>query len=156
MDLKQFEGATPGPWEQDDPNSTLIAARYPDGPHKGCYNYICECDAESYISEMSGEEIEANARLIAAAPELLARVTALEAENAALKAERDLWRQEHSELLDGIHDPLKERDQLRTENAVLRDMLQRIRDNAEQCPECLRLGAECNPSCELDVLLEGK
>ena len=59
---------TPGPWEVDESNPNLVA-RLVDG----VYEYVCEVAPSSFSTrECSDEQEEADARLIAAAPELLA------------------------------------------------------------------------------------
>jgi len=78
---------TPGPWDVQDPLG--------DGPNKWIYAdglYIAEVDGER-------EEAEANARLIAAAPELLDRLQEYYDHQCALKEEsRDLAPEDLQEL----------------------------------------------------------
>jgi hypothetical protein len=58
---------TPGPWVVDESNPNLVA-RLVDG----VYEYVCEVAPSSFSTrECSDEQEEADARLIAAAPELL-------------------------------------------------------------------------------------
>jgi hypothetical protein len=65
---------TPGPWEVDESNPNLVA-RLVDG----VYEYVCEVAPSSFSTrECSDEQEEADARLIAAAPELLEALQNLE------------------------------------------------------------------------------
>lgn len=52
---------TPGPWEIDEANPEMVTA--------GEY-YICDCDGDFY-QDLEQSEYEANACLIAAAPDML-------------------------------------------------------------------------------------
>lgn len=63
---------TSGPWQvHSDHNRTLVIGNI-DGPDDGQYHFakIAECDTESEMV-LSDAECQANARLIAAAPDLL-------------------------------------------------------------------------------------
>ncbi len=58
---------TPGPWVVDEANTNLVA-RLVDG----VYEYVCAVEPSSFSTrEYNNEQEEADARLIAAAPELL-------------------------------------------------------------------------------------
>ncbi len=62
----EFEG-TKGVWQVDESNPTCIAVLI-----DGVFKYICEVEPSSFSkSDSTTEENEANARLIAAAPEML-------------------------------------------------------------------------------------
>ena len=69
IDLEQFEGYTPGPWGVTGRNGYLNQVGI--GPSIGC-------------AYGAGDEVRANARLIAAAPDLLAEVKRLREEKAEL------------------------------------------------------------------------
>ncbi len=59
---------TPGPWVVDEANTNLVARLV-----NGVYEYVCEVEPSSFSTrEYSQDQEEADARLIAAAPELLA------------------------------------------------------------------------------------
>jgi hypothetical protein len=83
IDYDKFEGHTPGPWDFTR-NST---SKRPCG----IYGYEDEeqeielCHHAVMVPEWPFEEQVANTRLIAAAPELLARCRELEAENNRLR-----------------------------------------------------------------------
>ena len=66
---------TPGPWVVDEANTNLVA-RLVDG----VYEYVCAVEPSSFSTrEYNNEQEEADARLIAAAPELLEALQACEA-----------------------------------------------------------------------------
>ena len=71
IDLEQFEGYTPGPWGVTGRNGYLNQVGI--GPSIGC-------------AYGAGDEVRANARLMAAAPDLLAEVKRLREVNAELVA----------------------------------------------------------------------
>jgi hypothetical protein len=58
---------TPGPWQIDPANPEMVI--HVDSNQD--YEYICDCDPSWLESEFSWEQICLNARLIAAAPDLL-------------------------------------------------------------------------------------
>ena len=63
---------TPGPWVIKHPDySPWEVIANVDGPDDGIFHYdsICDCDQDSK-SRLDSEETKANARLIAAAPEM--------------------------------------------------------------------------------------
>ncbi len=102
---------TPGPWSQHGPGSVRVC----DGAHDS--DAGCRTIAEAEIIGVPRPEALANARLIAAAPNI-------EAENAALTTERDLLREnarrsadEYAELARSAN--RRERD-LEAEIAALR------------------------------------
>lgn len=76
MDYTQFEGHTPGPWGICPPDD--------DG---GGYEYDGQfiANEDSYLLRMIDDRNIVDARLIAAAPDLLARCKALEAEKTRLE-----------------------------------------------------------------------
>lgn len=82
LDLAQFEGHTPGPWEAH--GATIYSADvWVDGDNHGGARI-----GSAYQDEMPTEardEDFANAELIAAAPALLAECRRLQAENAKLR-----------------------------------------------------------------------
>ena len=82
---------TPGPWVVDDANPELVAQLV-----EGIYEYVASTAIGNFCStERSGKEEEANARLIAAAPDLLeACKKALE----AICAGAELWMLEDVKL----------------------------------------------------------
>lgn len=92
--------ATPGRWWFD--GYCYIFAKQPDG---NCYPMIADFDSdEAYLTRMRGVgaglvengQQEANAKLIAAAPELLRRMVERDKRNRqALKLMVDLWDAEH-------------------------------------------------------------
>jgi hypothetical protein len=58
---------TPGPWVIDDSNPNLVARLV-----NGVYEYVCAVEPSSFSNrECNQEQEEADARLIAAAPDLL-------------------------------------------------------------------------------------
>jgi hypothetical protein len=58
---------TPGPWVVDEANTNLVARLV-----NGVYEYVCEVEPSSFSTrECSQDQEEADARLIAAAPDLL-------------------------------------------------------------------------------------
>jgi hypothetical protein len=58
---------TPGPWVIDDSNPNLVARLV-----NGVYEYVCAVEPSSFSNrECNQEQEEADARLIAAAPEML-------------------------------------------------------------------------------------
>ena len=56
----------PGPWEIDSANRGMVAKLI-----DGVYDYICDCELGGELHTHSYEQEEANAKLIAAAPDLL-------------------------------------------------------------------------------------
>lgn len=59
---------TPGPWVVDDPNSHLVAVL-----KDGVYHYVANCAPGNWSATVrDNDEIDANAALIAAAPDMLA------------------------------------------------------------------------------------
>ena len=91
MDTKQFAGHTPGPWVSD-----FSFGEYSEGKIRAtCINEHCNTIAMIHgqnwgawrLAEDNGDaEFETNARLIAAAPSLLAEVERLQARVAELEA----------------------------------------------------------------------
>lgn len=61
---------TPGPWEVDDANPEMVFTTY-GADDSGMRQYICDCEGTGSYETTPQSEYEANARLIAAAPELL-------------------------------------------------------------------------------------
>ena len=62
-----MERYTPGPWVIDDANNELVAKLV-----DGVYEYIADCQPGNWsVCGLKQDEIEANARLIASAPDLL-------------------------------------------------------------------------------------
>jgi hypothetical protein len=68
LDLKQFEGHTPGPWVQDPTEEQWVC------------DAVCNCIAEWKGWATTLEEDLANAKLIAAAPTLLDELKATRAD----------------------------------------------------------------------------
>lgn len=101
LDLTQFEGHTEGPWR------ALILKKYTrvfrdrQGPNDDTGNVqICHIAGpeEDDIRPWNGARWEADARLLAAAPDLLALARSLTEQNAALVAERDRLRKAMNDL----------------------------------------------------------
>lgn len=108
IDLEQFKGHTPGPWFLDEPADELDSFKILYGtrlngmPGENGYNGYCRAVHEEIeighciwpCEDECGDchdcrdfaEIEANARLIAAAPDLLAEVARLRQTIAAVEA----------------------------------------------------------------------
>lgn len=85
IDLTKFAGHTPGPWEIDkNEHGYWQVADKQDA--------IC-CNSSCYAGYGKPELDAANARLIAAAPDLLAAYRAALARAEAAEKERDEWRQ---------------------------------------------------------------
>lgn len=80
-DLDRFAGHTPGPWKAC-AFSSIVGCPVTAQPDK-TKNTFNVCGVAAPVSR---EENIANARLIAAAPDLLAQIQSLTAENIALKA----------------------------------------------------------------------
>jgi hypothetical protein len=78
---------TPGPWQvRNELDDTIVVGNvdgesFPDGTHHFHYDFICDTSVDDYGEPTDPDTAKANARLIAAAPELLA---ALKAAHAAL------------------------------------------------------------------------
>lgn len=110
LDLSKYEGHTPGPWECDPNDVTWIRTESePYGPFGKMH--VADLRGWGYLTGVGAcgmdppdaEPIHnANARLIADAPLLLAEVKRLDLEHKA--AERELlWvRQSHARLLEAI------------------------------------------------------
>jgi hypothetical protein len=65
---------TPGPWVVDEANTNLVARLV-----NGVYEYVCAVEPSSFSTrECSDDQEESDARLIAAAPELLEALKAIE------------------------------------------------------------------------------
>ena len=82
LDLAQFEGHTPGPWGVYDAHSTIQI----DPPGKSGERPAIVLWSGFDGNDMSVEQNRRNARLIAAAPALLAECRRLRAEEARLVA----------------------------------------------------------------------
>ena len=94
---KPIEGHTPGPWKMTTQRTTIgkkinVYVPLPEGEEYTGHNGLC-CiyDDGSFLDPRASEEHQANARLIADAPDL-------QAENATLA---ELSRQQHEALLVG-------------------------------------------------------
>jgi len=81
----KVQGHSPGPWVVDVPNSNLVAQHI-----GGVYHYIADCQPWHWSqTKREWPEIDANARLIAAAPELLVALRGMLDSFGAPK--RDEW-----------------------------------------------------------------
>lgn len=101
---ESIRGFTPGPWQCKPISDRLL------NHHRG-YE-IRGPETETYIRDVREDEIDANARLIAAAPDLL--------------AERDHLRRESSELRRQEGELLLEIERLRGDAAVKRDFVEEL------------------------------
>jgi hypothetical protein len=96
--------ATPGPWEADDPNDTLVAAI----DRSGAYDYVASADIEGFaVTDKTVDQMKSNAAFIAAAnpAEILVLI------DRVRKAEADAAR--FRDLVSGgndFHCPMQTRD----------------------------------------------
>jgi hypothetical protein len=77
MNMEKISGYTPGPWYINNCDGTHYAVIGPDNTHAGVGEYIANL--------VGTADTEANARLIAAAPELYADNERLRADNEELR-----------------------------------------------------------------------
>jgi hypothetical protein len=132
MNLDQFKGHTPGPWdyygdvclvgaEAGQRHEEYCASIAPFGDFRGDIGHI---QSSNVIKGIDSREGEANTRLIAAAPEILDYARKLEAENKRLIADRQ-------GLADALFTITDRAEELRAENKRLLETLEEIISCAE-------------------------